>query len=204
MTDTEQPPEPLDEDALRRRLTNRIALAGVAIVALLGGLAIIDGMYVAPPSNAPQVAITESVKPVEPIAISPPMVEPAPEPPKPEAVPTLPAPRAEPEESAPPSIALPGQPKEKIKRGEASPASPAAPPLISGGVAKAYVLQLGVFNNTANAEELFAKLKKHGIPAQIESRVQVGPFNSAAEADAARAKLKALGMDSGLLIPLRK
>lgn len=204
MTDTEQPPDHLDEDALRRRLTNRIALAGVAIVALLGGLAIIDSMYVAPPSKAPQVAISDAVQPVEPIAISPPMAEPAPEPPKPESVPTLPAPRAEPEESAPPTVALPGQPRAKNKRGEAVLEPQALPPMTNVGAVKAYVLQVGVFNNTQNAEELLAKLKKHGIPAQIESRVQVGPFNSAAEAEAARIKLKALGMDSGLLIPLRK
>ncbi len=66
--------------------------------------------------------------------------------------------------------------------------------------AKRYLVQLGVFSNLGNAEDLVAKLQAAGIPAQIESRVQVGPFATRAEADAARAKLKAMGYDDGLLV----
>jgi hypothetical protein len=39
-------------------------------------------------------------------------------------------------------------------------------------------VQVGVFSNHTNAEELMQKLHEAGIPAQIESRVQVGPFAS--------------------------
>ena len=39
-----------DEDALRKRLVNRISVAAVVIVALLGGLAVIDALYVPPPA----------------------------------------------------------------------------------------------------------------------------------------------------------
>jgi DedD protein len=66
--------------------------------------------------------------------------------------------------------------------------------------AKRFLVQVGVFSNHANAEELASKLQAAGIPVQIESRVQVGPFATRAEADAARAKLKSMGIDDGLLV----
>lgn len=201
MADNAQPPEHLDEEALRKRLMNRIALAGVAVVALLGGLAIVDSMYVSPSLTLPKVALPEPVKPAEPIAISPSIVSPTaaemqepPEPPKPQAVPTLPPPT--PEVSAPPTVNMPGQSKSPREVEETKPMPQSS--------AHGFVLQMGVFNNTEHAQELLAKLKQAGIPAQIESRVQVGPFKTKAEVDAARARLKALGMDSGLLLPLRK
>lgn len=71
-------------------------------------------------------------------------------------------------------------------------------------VQRQFALQLGVFNNLANAEDLRAKLELHGIPSMIEARVQVGPFKSREEIEAAREKLKALGMDAGMMISLRK
>ncbi|MDP1605902.1 MAG: SPOR domain-containing protein [Rhodocyclaceae bacterium] len=79
--------------------------------------------------------------------------------------------------------------------------APASRPLTQAAdTTQRYLLQVGVFSNHANAEELVARLQQAGIPAQIESRVQVGPFASRAEADAARAKLKSLGMADGLLV----
>jgi len=63
-----------------------------------------------------------------------------------------------------------------------------------------FLLQVGVFSNHANAEELVARLQQAGVPAQIESRVQVGPFASRQEAESARAKLKSLGIDDGMLV----
>ena len=73
--------------------------------------------------------------------------------------------------------------------------------IASGG---GYLLQLGVFSNTANAEELRATLELNGIPAQVESRVQVGPFASRAEAEQMRERLKKLGMNDGVLVTSRK
>ena len=67
-----------------------------------------------------------------------------------------------------------------------------------------FLLQLGVFNNTTNAEELRTKLELNGIPAQIESRVQVGPFKSRLEAEQVRNKLKQLGMEPGMLVATKK
>lgn len=69
--------------------------------------------------------------------------------------------------------------------------------------AKPYALQLGVFIDVANAEELRAKLEKAGIRASIEARVQVGPFASRAEADAARVKLRELGIADAMLLSLK-
>jgi DedD protein len=66
-----------------------------------------------------------------------------------------------------------------------------------------FLVQMGVFSNVSNAEELRAKLEKAGIPAQIEARVQVGPFASRAEAEAAQKKMTELGL-SGLLVSARK
>lgn len=64
-------------------------------------------------------------------------------------------------------------------------------------------LQLGVFSNPANAEDLRARLEKNGIPAIIEARVRVGPFATRAEAESARLKLKELGIDDGLLVTMK-
>ena len=199
MTDTGQQPDSLDEDALRRRLINRIELAGVAIVALLGGLAVIDSMYVAPPTTSPKIAvapiIVETVKPADTVAVAPVApqekaaeVQTPPEPPKPQAVPTIKK-SAEPEESSAPSPPLSRQPH---------------PPPQSAPAGRHFILQMGVFNNVNNAQELLDRLQKNGIPAQIEARVQVGPFKTKAEADQARPKLKAMGLDAGLLMAIHR
>lgn len=63
-----------------------------------------------------------------------------------------------------------------------------------------YAVQLGVFSNVSNAEELREKIKQAGIPAQLETRVQVGPFPSRAEALRAQDKLRTLGLGKGMLV----
>lgn len=67
-----------------------------------------------------------------------------------------------------------------------------------------YLIQLGVFNNRGNAEELRSKLALAGIPSQVETRVQLGPFKTREEALDAQQKLRVLGMTQGLLVPPRK
>ena len=230
-TDTAQPPDTLDEEALRRRLVNRIAIAGVVVVALLGGLALIDGLYVAPPIPAPKIvpmpAPFEDAKTAETPSPPPPTApETAPEPPKPEAVPIIKS-QSEPEETSLPSAPLPkatrsvnkpvgggtvpntrkaSPPQELAHQEPATVAahSPPARPLTQGTqgtqAERRFVLQMGVFNNVDNAQELLGKLQKAGVPAQIEARVQVGPFNTRKEADEARTKIAAMGLDPGLLM----
>lgn len=219
--DTESLPEALEEEALRRRLINRIAIAGLAIVALLGGLAVIDMLYVAPSTTLTNASTrssqstftpemtrpVEGVTPLSAVAVAPeeaipdaqtPPVLP-PEPPSPEATPSLKI-RSEPEETSSPSVPSPKQ-VSPIVPTFSKPVQVAAAANTKG---RQFIVQMGVFNNIGNAQELLAKLQKIGIPAQIESRVQVGPFKTKAEADAARTKLKAMGLDPGLLMATQK
>ena len=194
MMESERLPDSLDEDMLRRRLVKRIALAGVAIAALLGGLALIDSMYVAPSPSSPKIpappVIADAAKPA-PVATMPP------EPPQLQAVPTIKA-SAEPEESSASSTPL--------LRPSRTPPKPAPPhPSTQGAqTERHFELQMGVFNNVDNAQELLAKLLKNDVPAQLEARVQVGPFKTRAEADEARAKLKAMGLNTGLLMAIHR
>lgn len=73
------------------------------------------------------------------------------------------------------------------------------PPGVTG-----FTVQLGVFSNPGNAEALQKRLKRAGIPAQLETRVQVGPFKSKEEAARVQEKLKKIGMDAGMMVPLTK
>lgn len=221
--------DPADDNALRKRLLSRIAVAGVVILGLLGGLAVFEVL------NKPQA-------PAMPKMAAAPIESPAAESAKPEtqltaeekqettaaetvpertedAVSSLPAgkpltlpatPRIASIKPPPPTIA-PARPEARHEISKAIPErsapvatqapSAAAKPLAQVvESAKRFLVQVGVFSNHANAEELATKLQAAGIPAQIESRVQVGPFASRAEADAARAKLKSMGIDDGLLV----
>jgi len=125
---------------------------------------------------------------------------------------TKPDPRAlaaVPEGTAAPAVPLPPQPAVKPAPVQAAPAQPApvrplpaaqTRPLAPG---QGYLVQMGVFSNIANAEDLKGRLDKAGIPAHIEARVQVGPFKSKAEAETAQKKLAEMGL-SGLLLSPRK
>lgn len=86
----------------------------------------------------------------------------------------------------------------------AAPAGEAKATAATGAPSRRFRLQMGVFNNLANAEELRARLEEAGLPAHIEARVQVGPFASRREAEQASAKLKSLGMEPGMIVAGRK
>ncbi len=244
------------EDALKRRLLNRIAIAGVMVVGLLGSLAMFDAINAPSKPVATQVAALPP-KPEAPVPAAPAKEDPAvaadgkPAEPaaapsaegKPEASvvaraeePAVPERTASP--GAPPLLplppeTLPSRPLTKPATGK--PASirpsepvPAAPPAarpeparelaashgaarrapasrpITQAAERQFALQMGVFSNVANAEDLRAKLELHGIPSTIEARVRVGPFATKEEADSARAKLKELGLDGGLLVTMKK
>lgn len=235
------------DEALKKRLLSHIAIAGVMVVALLGGLAVIDALYVPPHKAAPteaevakapeQETPKPEAKPEENAAAKPaekpaevaqaekkeeakPEVPAEPErttaatapPPKPMRPLTVPA-------TARPAAIKPSAPVAALQKPEpmaeiaktAPPASPlarhapASRPLSQAVESlRQYVVQMGVFNNIANAEELRAKLELAGIPTQIEARVQIGPFSTRQEADAAREKLRALGMETGILTAVRR
>ncbi len=254
MTDTPIPEtdEPTAEDALKRRLLNRIAIAAVMVVGLLGSLAMFDALN--NPKRPPTQVAALPPKPEPPPVLEAPKEEPKPaeaasgtaEPAtdaKPDikaeapvdakAVPSVPegtsSPGAPPLQPLPPekSLTKPATTKPaSVRPSEPVPpvASPAARPDPGRELAKApstprrapasrpitqaaerqFAIQMGVFSNVANAEDLRAKLELNGIPSTIEARVHVGPFASRAEADAARVKLKELGMESGLLVTMKK
>jgi DedD protein len=245
-----------DDDALRKSLLSRIAVAGVVIVGLLGALAVYDLLNKPQESAMPKMAAaptalttpTAPAAPVEPPVASPAQfaeekpaevkdaqatepkaeegktasAEPAVVPERTDT-PRATAPTEKPLKAAKPvtppataraaavkptpPAAAPQKPdaQREIARGmperAAQAHAPASRPLTQAAdTTQRFLVQVGVFSNHANAEELVARLQQAGIPAQIESRVQVGPFASRAEADAARAKLKSLGMADGLLV----
>ncbi len=255
-----------DDDALRKRLLSRIAVAGVAIVGLLGGLAVFDSlnrpqapalppMAAAPAEPAPtqeEKKATEEEKPVvaekaeeekpaekgaeaapaqaaaadpvpeksetplgppvaeKPLKLAKPLTPPATarqattKPSQAATTPARPDAQQEIARTVPEGTAAPqsrSQAAPRTQQQATSRHAPASRPLSQAvEAARRFLVQVGVFSNHANAEELLHKLHEAGIPAQIESRVQVGPFASRMEADAARAKLKAMGLDEGLLV----
>ena len=225
-------PEHRIDPELRQRLIKRIAMAGVAIAALLGGLAVIDRYYVAPPTPVPhalKASLTPpSVKPPEvPPAVAPIVAAPVPETsaePEQRAAPTI-TQAAGPRSTettrqieTPKSVAatprLPTQPvpdktpvaeddRPSPKVTEAH-AAPSKPLARDNSAPKQFVFQMGIFNDVANAQRLNEKLQEGGVPSRIEARVQVGPFNTREEAEAARKKLIALGIKPGMLMPVRK
>ncbi|MCQ4144868.1 SPOR domain-containing protein [Vogesella sp. AC12] len=81
-------------------------------------------------------------------------------------------------------------------------ALPRLPPpgIAPQGSSFGYQVQLGLFSSPDNAEKLVADLKKRGITARTETRVQLGPFRTRAEAEEAMQRLRALGYQP-LLIP---
>lgn len=202
-----------DDDALKKRLLSRIAIAGIAIVGLLGSLAVYDSLnrsqQPVPPKMAavPEVPVAEEPKADEEKPVE---AEPAAETKPAEAAPAEASKVAAAEESVPERSETPLAPPPKsltkpakVQQASVKPSAPAhAPPSrpLARETTRSFLVQVGVFSNHANATELLEKLQAAGIPARIESRVQVGPFASRAEAAAASAKLKALGIDDSILV----
>lgn len=108
-----------------------------------------------------------------------------------------------PEGTAAPSVPPPPQPPAARAMPAPMPATSAPKPAKPLAPGQGYLVQMGVFSNIANAEDLKGRLDKAGIPAHIEARVQVGPFKNKAEAEAAQKKLAEMGL-SGLLLSPRK
>ena len=108
-----------------------------------------------------------------------------------------------PEGTAAPSVPPPPQPPAAKVMPTPMPTTSLPPPAKPLAPGQGYLVQMGVFSNIANAEDLKGRLDKAGIPAHIEARVQVGPFKNKAEAEAAQKKLAEMGL-SGLLLSPRK
>jgi len=220
-----EPEQPEQED-LKKKLVRRIAIAGVLVVVLLGGLTLVEDYLLEKPvppaapestTAAPAADKAEEKpaeeKPAEEKKEEAKAEEKPPEAPKaePEKTETPLAPAPEPKPSSRVVIkagpAAPPAPPVPARKPEPAPAKTAAtpaPPDPATVIARSYRLQMGVFTTASNAEELHGRLEKAGIPSYVESRVHVGPFKTQQEADAARRKLKELGLGPGLLIPPQK
>ena len=156
---------------------------------------------------APDREFQQRVLPLDPApASAPPAAAPtAPAPPE-----RVDAPAGEPVASAPaaPATKAPGAPQPVDAPRETAPAagtapSPAATPPVTAGTAadSRFYVHLGVYAESANANELVASLKKAGHSAFTEptryqgkaaERVRVGPYPSRAAAEAARLRIRAL------------
>lgn len=233
MAEERKPQPATEPDAQKKRLLAGVGVAGLLIVVLLAVLAIFESYSkreFAPPSavrQAPTPIVPPAPPAVPPIgrADEKPVEIPAEAPPekaveKPAEPKKAVEPRAEPEHTAA-AIATPrpAEPRREVptaksgvtraplpgRKAEDQPSVPIIiqPPRPVPANAAGFVLQLGVFTNVANAEELRAKLTRNGIPSQIEARVLAGPFKTKQEAEVAQAKLKVVGVDAGLLIPFR-
>ena len=230
MTEPDTPPPqslPDGDEALRRGLLRRVGMAAVVVAALLVALALFDGQPGRDEKRPVAVARVEPpVKPIERPA-EPAAVE---EEQKAEvaAIPEdTEAPISRPRAEERP-LTVPAKARAAALRPAESVAAPPRPdaardiarvlppkevktmPPASRPIAQAlessrhFQLQMGVFNNLANAEELKSRLEEAGIPAHIEARVQIGPFASRREAEQAREKMKSLGIEPGLIMAVRK
>ena len=224
--DTQPPNLPDGDEALRRSLLKRVGVAAVLVVVLLAALMLFDGQSGWDEQRvAPVARVEPPVKPIEQptepavvdvaeqadVAAVPEDTEtPISRPRADERPLTMPAraqnaamrpaePAATPKPDAVRDIARAVPPKEVATMPTAS--RPIAQATESS---RHFQLQMGVFNNLANAEELKTRLEAAGVPAHIEARVQVGPFASRREAEQAREKLKSLGMEPGLIVAARK
>ncbi|MDP2833970.1 MAG: SPOR domain-containing protein [Pseudomonadota bacterium] len=200
-----------ENEDVRRRALLRLALAGVVTTAALAGLWWLDQGGKKPEKPVPAALPT-------PIVTAPPQESAAPQPAPEESVPT-PEEAPAPEQSKPlltatakpltTSAAAEAPPPPKVSNApkmlgtpsttpRAAPTPPpatqaATPPAPSG---ERFVVQLGVFSNPDRARELVDNLKKQGIRAHMETRVQLGPFANQGEAEKAQAQMRKLGMQA--------
>ena len=86
---------------------------------------------------------------------------------------------------------------------DSAPAGAAPPPAKPAKPGKGFLLQLGVFGDTGNAQALYEELRRQGLAARLETRVVAGPFNSRKSAEAARERLARAGLARGLVVSER-
>lgn len=201
-----RPGDQTENDDVRRKALLRLGVAGVVTAAALAGLWWLDQsggkkhekpvpaalptpiatappQESAPPQPAPgetapetkQPATPEQAEPPRPGTAKPLKAAAAPEPPPPPKV-----------SNAPKTL---GVPATAPRTPPAQP--PAALPASSG---ERFMVQLAVFSNPDRARELVNKLRKQGIRAHMETRVQLGPFDSREEAERAQGEMRKLGM----------
>lgn len=161
------------------------------------------------PAAPPAVAAPPSEKAAEPAAPAPSIVPATSDTPAP--VPAAGAESPAPAGVPPPVAALPSAPAPVALPPE--PACPAPPPSPAPAHAPAYrfppapgpgyLVQLGVFTDTENAEKMRQKLAAEGYPAHLQSRVLLGPYPDKAAAQRAQEKIRRERRLNGMIMPPR-
>lgn len=211
-------PQDLEQAELKKRAMRRLIVAVILVAAAVTVLTFLgrskptkpvvvekSAPEIAPSMMAPPLPMPETPPVEPPAAEQPPAPEAAPQPatpPPPEVVnKALPAPSAKPAHGVQKPAAapqpVPAKPAAPAPQPAPKPAEKAAAPAAKPAEAPApngYVVQLGVFTNYANAQQLQERLAQNGIKSYTETRVHVGPFQNKAEADLALAKIKAMGI----------
>lgn len=196
-----------DNEDVKKKAIVRLAVAGLVTATALAGLWWLD--------QGKRRPAEKTAQPFEPAPIRP---APAPEPalPEPEVAaetPVEPEPgagaEAAPTEPPPPprvsNVPMPARHQARqtapvpephpVSAPAAAKPAPDLPPVAAGG---GFVVQLGVFSNPAHAQDLVQQLRKKGIRASTETRVQVGPFLDRQEAEKAQVELRRLGYSTVL------
>jgi len=219
---------PENEDVKNKAIL-RLAVAGVVTVAALGGLWWLDqssGEAKKPPAAVTPAPIVSAPKTDAPVPEAetpvelPDTTEPegaaaeTPEeaeadqaelPPPPRVrnnlggMPSGPAPIQQAAPKLPPKPTATPLPVTKPALQSSPPPTPTPQPMPTAG--KSFVVQLGVFNNPENARELVNKLKKQGIRAHLDARVQIGPFLNREEAEKAQLEMRKLGYNALVTLP---
>jgi DedD protein len=221
---------PENED-VRKKALLRLAVAGIVTTAALGGLWWLDqsGSSAPPTASSPAPIVAAPAPEVaapqtepqpeaqadagaEPVDDMPPGVDAGAAAPPPPRVsnnmvvsgknpgstpPSLPTQAAVQPHSAPAVQPAASPTTSPAKTAPPPPAKPVAAPANGNN----FVVQLGVFSNPENAREMVEKLRKQGIRAHLEARVQLGPFLNRAEAEKAQAEMRKLGYNALLTLP---
>jgi DedD protein len=211
-----------DNEDVRRRALSRLAIAGVVTAAALAGLWWLDqggGHKTAQPApTLPAPILTAPPRPSE--APQSPLVEEgatvpavdekleAPAAPMSTELPSTPIPHAggSAVTEAPPPPKVSNAPKALPP--VTTPTTHSSPPSLAAQVPTSasgehFVVQLGVFSSPRHAFELIEKLKRQGVTAHMETRVQLGPFANREEAERAQERMRKLGLQ-GLVTPATK
>ncbi|AYH45723.1 SPOR domain-containing protein [Azoarcus sp. DN11] len=115
------------------------------------------------------------------------------------APPATPAPSAA-VQASPPAAETPPAP------GAAAPLPPAAPARLhtEPPPGPGYLIQLGVFLDTGNAEGMRRELERKGYPAHLQARVVLGPYPDRQSALAEQEKIRRERKLDGMILPPRK
>lgn len=128
--------------------------------------------------------------PATPAPATPASTTPAPRSPAPSPAAQVPARTA-------PAVAA-ARPAQEVRPAQAARPQPAAGAPQPAVAEQRFVVQLGVYSDPVQAGELVEKLRRRGVRAHMETRVQLGPFANRAEAEKAQAEMRRMGLSAAI------